>query len=82
MLPGHSAGDGLVKVSLGWILDHILHVRGYREENVGTYIGQALVLVNHGDATAAELEAFVQNISAKIFEATDITVEREVTKLS
>jgi UDP-N-acetylmuramate dehydrogenase len=82
LLPGHATGDGLIKVPLGWILDHVLHVRGYRQGNVGTYEGQALVLVNHGDATAAELERFVENISEKIFNATKIVVEWEVTKLS
>lgn len=81
LLPGHPTENGEVKVALGWILDHVLHVRGYREGNVGTYEGQALVVVNHGNATAAELEKFVQNISKKVFNATNIVVEWEVTKL-
>lgn len=80
-LPGYETPEG-VKVTLGWILDRVLNVRGHREGNVGTYEGQALVLVNHGDATAAELEAFARLLAQKIFDATDIAVEWEVTKLS
>lgn len=81
-LPGYGAGQGRVKIALGWILDHVLAVRGVRAGNVGTYEGQALVVVNHGDATAEELETFVRDLARKIFDATKIAVEWEVTKLS
>lgn len=80
-LPGHPMTEHEVKVPLGWILDHVLDVRGYREGNVGTYEGQALVVVNHGDATAAELETFARSLTQKVFDATHIVVEWEVTKL-
>jgi len=71
-----------VKVSLGWILDRALNLRGYREGDIGTYEGQALVVVNYGGATARELEAFADDIEKKVFAATNISLEREVTKLS
>lgn len=80
--PGYETENGDVKVPLGWILDHVLDLRGYRFGNVGTYEGQALVLVNHGGATATELETFVQNIAKKVFDVTRIAVEWEVTKLA
>lgn len=82
LLPGHAIENGRMKVPLGWILDHILNLRGYRAGTVGTYEGQALVLVNYGGATAEELETFVRNISQKIFNATKIIVAWEVTKLA
>ena len=82
LIPGYETGDGTVKVALGWILDHALALRGHREGNVGTYEGQALVIGNHGGASSAELETFVRGITEKIFDATKIVVEWEVTKLS
>ena len=77
-LPGFPAERGTVKVPLGWILEHVLCVRGVREGAVGTYKGQALVLVNHGGATSTEVDAFANMIEKKVFDATGIVVEREV----
>lgn len=79
-LPGFPGADG-VKVSLAWILDRVLNVRGHREGTVGTYEGQALVIVNHGDATAADVAAFAQTLARRVFDATEIVVEWEVTKV-
>ncbi len=76
-LPGFPH-NGMVKVPLGWILDRILNVRGYRKGNVGLYEAQALVLVQYGNATATEIREFSDDIIEKIFEATHIRVEREV----
>ncbi len=81
-LPGYPAGNGEVKIALGWILDHVLNVRGFRQGAVGTYEGQALVIVNHGDATAIELETFAAHIVEQVRVATNITIAWEVTKLS
>lgn len=78
-LVGHSAPDGKVKISLGWVLDHVLSVRGYREGAVGTYSEQALVLVNHGGASSSEVTLFADRIAERVHEALDITIEREVT---
>ncbi len=89
-LPGHvvreeegqSQQTGRVKVSLGWILDRVLALRGYREGNVGTYEGQALVLVNYGGATAREVSAFADALAEKVRTATGIEVVREVSSCS
>lgn len=78
-LPGHPASNGAVKVPLGWILEHVLNARGVREGNVGTYEGQALVLVNHGGATAHDVGAFADALAKKVFDATGMHIEREVT---
>lgn len=79
-IPGFPQQYG-VKIPLGWILDKVLNVRGYREGNVGLYEKQALVLVNHGGATAEEVITFSDSIIKKIFDATRIRVEREVVVL-
>jgi UDP-N-acetylmuramate dehydrogenase len=76
--PGYDDGRGLVKVPLGWIIDKVLGMKGAREGNVGTYAAQSLVIVNHGGATAAEVDAFARTIESRVHEATGITIEREV----
>lgn len=78
-LPGHEDGAGMVKISLGWVLDHVLGVRGAREGAVGTYEAQALVLVQHGGASAAEVDAFADGIARRVEDALGISIEREVS---
>ncbi len=80
-LPGFLQVDGSVKVPLGWILDKVLSLRGTRVGNVGAYEGQALVIVNYGNATAAEVEIFAANVAHNVYEDTGIKIEWEVTKL-
>ncbi len=73
--------DGKVKVSLGWILDHVLHLKGYREGSVGLYEAQALVLVTYGVSSGEEIFTFSESVIKKIFDATGIRTEREVVVL-
>ena len=68
----------LVKVPLGWIIDHICGYKGVTKGSVGTYRNQALVLVNTGGATATEVKAFAHEIIALVKEKTGIDVESEV----
>ncbi len=77
-IPGFPEVDGRIKVPLGWILDKLLGLRGYREGAVGTYEGQSLVLVNFGGATALNVDAFARTIETKVFDATGVEIEREV----
>jgi UDP-N-acetylmuramate dehydrogenase len=77
-LPAYIYDDQHYKIALGWILDHVLALKGFREGNVGLYERQALVLINHGGGTAKEVLAFSDSIMQKIFDATGIHVEREV----
>ncbi len=77
-IPLYKNDDGRFKVSLGWVLDHVLNLKGYREGHVGLYEKQALVVVNFGGATCDEVYAFSDVILKKIFDVTGITVEREV----
>lgn len=81
-IPAFFTEAGMVKVPLGWILEHILNLKGVQSGNVGTYRGQALVVVNYGGATAAEIDAFANTVVQKVFDMTDIVVEREVTNIA
>lgn len=77
-LPTYPESDGRFKIALGWILDRVLALKGYREGNIGLYSEQALVLVNHGGATAEEILVFSERIIQKVFDATGLHIEREV----
>ncbi len=80
-LPGFPTDSCGVKVPLGWILDKVCHLRGVSDGPVGTYQGQALVLVNTGDASATNVTRFAKKIVAAVHAATDITIDWEVTLL-
>lgn len=80
-LPGYVVDEATTKVSLGWILDKVCNLRGYREGAVGTYESQSLVIVNYGGATAAEIAAFAAKIESAVLETTGISIEWEVTKV-
>lgn len=70
-----------VKIPLAFILDHILHLRGYQKGKVSLYGNQPLVLVVETGATAREVDEFAKEIEKKVFDATHIRVEREVQKI-
>ncbi len=77
-LPLYAVNDKQVKLSLGYILDKIGNLKGYRLGNVGLYEKQALVLINHGNATTDEIVAFVAIIKEKVKTETGIEIEEEV----
>ena len=80
-LPVFTVNDQQSKVSLGWILDKVLKLKGYASGNVALYKEQALVLVADESATADEIENFANSITEKIKTETGIAVEWEVRKL-
>ena len=80
-MPVYPTGDGAYKVALGWILDVVCGYKGYRVGTVGTYERQALVLINYGGATAAEVFAFASEIETTVYNKTNIAITWEVTPL-
>jgi UDP-N-acetylmuramate dehydrogenase len=81
-LPLYDVDALRVKCSLGYILDKVCGLRGYGEGTVRLYEKQALVLVAESGATAYEIEQFSDMIIKKVFSATGIQIEREVTFVS
>ncbi len=77
-LPGFPEKDGRVKVPLAWIIDKICGYRGISKGGVGTFQNQALVIVNNGSASFAEVATFAAEIVLKVKEKTGIVVEPEV----
>ena len=80
-LPGYPSGDTDTKIPLGWILDKVLHLKGVGNKKVGTYQGQALVLINKGEATADDFVQYATEITQKVQEEIGVDVEWEVTRL-
>lgn len=81
-VPCFPTEDGMVKISLGFVLDKVCALKGYHEGNVGLYENQALVLVCTNEATAEEILSFSEKIIEIVFQKTGIRIEREVTILA
>lgn len=77
-MPQYLVSDTMVKIPLGYILDKVCDLKGWREGNVGLYEKQALVLVNYGGATFSEVENFASEVAKKVFEKTKIEIFSEV----
>ncbi len=77
-IPHFETENDQIKIPLGWVLDKVLGLNGCQEGSVGLYEKQALVVINHGDATAAEVRVFAESVIQKIKDATGIVAEWEV----
>ncbi len=64
-VPSFAANDGRVKVPAGWLIEKA-GWKGKRIGNVGTYQNQALVIVNHGNATGEEIFAHAMKIRESV----------------
>ena len=65
--PNFEAGKGLRKLSAAWLIDQC-GLKGYRDGDAGVSSQHALVLVNHGNATGADLWRVAQYVQAMVRE--------------
>jgi len=75
-LVGYPQGDGRVKLAAGWLIEQA-GWKGYRLGDAGVHRLQALVLVNHGNASGAEILALARRIQADIAERFGVELEME-----
>ena len=68
--------DGQRKLAAGRLIDQA-GWKGRREGPVGVYDKHALVLVNYGGATCAQLLSFAKEVSASVQELYGVTLEME-----
>ncbi len=80
-LPHFLQTDGRVKVSLTWMLDHVLNVKGYSRGSVRLYEKQPIVVVAQAGASAHDIDVFAREIEEKVRAATTLVIEREVETL-
>lgn len=76
-LPVYDAQAGWKKIPAGWLIEKAGY-KGYRTKNCGVYEKQALVLVNHGGATGAEMWALAQEIQSAVFTKFGVEISPEV----
>ena len=77
-LPKYDAKTDFVKIPLGFVIDKICGLKGFKMGKVGLFEKQSLVIVNYGRATFSEIDNFAKIIENKVFEKTKIKIEREV----
>lgn len=75
-LPCYPQPDKQVKIAAGWLIEQA-GFKGQRDGAVGVYDKQALVLVNHGGGTGAELMAFAARIAQTVFEQFGVVIAPE-----
>lgn len=75
-LVGYPQADGQVKLAAGWLIERA-GWKGFREGDAGVHRLQALVLVNYGSATGAQLLALAQRIQADIAQRFAVELEIE-----
>jgi UDP-N-acetylmuramate dehydrogenase len=74
------AGENQFKLAAGWLIEQC-GFKGIVAGQTGTWKNQALVLVNHGSATGAEVYNFSERIIMTVKETFGIMLEREVNVL-
>ena len=79
-MPHYPAPDGGVKLAAGWLIDRA-GWKGRSEGRVGVHERQALVLVNRGGATGAEVIAFARRIQRSVAERFGVEISTEVNIL-
>jgi UDP-N-acetylmuramate dehydrogenase len=77
--PSWPAENGKVKLSAAWLVEHAGFGKGTRSGNVGTSSRHSLALTTEPGATAAELLAFADRVTASVEERFGVTLTREPT---
>lgn len=75
-LVAYPQADGQVKLAAGWLIERA-GWKGFREGDAGVHRLQALVLVNYGAATGAQLLNLAQRIQADIAQRFVVDLEIE-----
>ena len=79
-MPRYPDQEGKIKIPAAWLIDH-LGYKGYRMNDAGVHQNQALVLVNYGNASGAEIKKLAQAIKDNVLENFAIHLEFEVNIL-
>ncbi len=76
-IPCFAAGEGQNKLAAGWLIDKA-GLKGFRLGNAGVHRDQALVLVNLGNASAAEILQLAKHVASTVKQQFSVQLEPEV----
>lgn len=76
-MPHYVVSENEIKIPAGWLIEQA-GFKGERFGDAGVHKNQALVLVNYGNATGAEILAVAHQIQAKVDELYNIKIVPEV----
>ncbi len=79
-MPQYIIDNQQIKLAAGWLIEQC-GWRGKRKGNVGVYDKQALVLVNHGNATGAEVLELANAIRKSVWLKFGVKLEPEVNAI-
>lgn len=76
-VPSYPAGEGRVKIPAGWLIDKA-GLKSLSVGGAGLWPENALVLVNNGQATAADITRLARKVQQEVNRCYAIRLEREV----
>ena len=76
-IPCFAAGEGQNKLAAGWLIDNA-GLKGFSLGNAGVHRDQALVLVNLGNASAAEILQLAKHVASTVKQQFAVQLEPEV----
>lgn len=76
-IPNYVISELLIKIPAGWLIEQC-GFKGKQFGNAGIHKNQALVLVNHGNATGLEIYELSQKILKAVLDKFDISLDTEV----
>jgi UDP-N-acetylmuramate dehydrogenase len=76
-IPCFTTGEGQNKLAAGWLIDQA-GLKGFRLGHAGVHRDQALVLVNLGNACAAEILQLAKHVASTVKQQFSVQLEPEV----
>ena len=76
-LVAYKESNTYMKIAAGWLIERA-GWKGFKDKNVGVYKNQALVLVNHGNASGQDIIDLSKKIQESIFQKFQIEILPEV----
>jgi UDP-N-acetylmuramate dehydrogenase len=74
---GYPVNEAKIKLAAGWLIEQC-GWKGYRKGDAGCHEQQALVLVNYGKATGADIFMLSTEIMESVYEKFGVRLDREV----